>query len=224
MLAGAMKVFGENLPVVRFFGDACIFFICVFTFACAARTAGVLPAVLGIVVLIAASSLPLGQHTQTEHFAMVMVMGALWLVLSSRRHLWSVGLAGMLMSMATLTRTNLAIVVVALELTMSSAPFRPREGVHIFLDACLHHWRAYTARSDSGSLCGRWRARDAVRLLAGRSTRSVCEGARREHRKSGRSRSGMDQQFACGASNFSPADADFPILRAHLPTTALRGD
>jgi 4-amino-4-deoxy-L-arabinose transferase-like glycosyltransferase len=131
-LAGVMKAFGEHLFVVRLFGDVCFLLICIFTFHVAARITGTLAAALGTVVLIAASALPFGQHTQTEHFAIMLVMSALWLLTSSRQHLWPALLTGVLMSLAMLTRTNLFTLVIGLAAYYAVAMVRTREGVHKF--------------------------------------------------------------------------------------------
>ncbi len=113
MLAGVMAVFGESLLAVRLFGDLCIVISSVAAFSIARRKVDVTAAGLGILVAIFMNASGFGQHTSTELPATAMLMTALWLMIARPDRIWAAGLIGLLISLATLTRTNLAVVAVA---------------------------------------------------------------------------------------------------------------
>jgi hypothetical protein len=113
MLAGVMGLFGESLLAVRLFGDVCIIASSVAAFAIARWKVDTASAGLGVLLSIFMSALNFGQHTSTELPATAMLMAALWLIVAKRGQFWTAALAGLLISLATLTRTNLAVVAVA---------------------------------------------------------------------------------------------------------------
>ena len=131
MLAGVMAVFGESLLVVRLFGDVCILASCVAVFAIARRWTDPISAGLGTLTVIAVSSAySFGQHTSSELPATALLMAALWLLLARRDRLWAVACAGLLVSLATLTRSNLGVAAVALAVWLLVAHVRPSCGAH----------------------------------------------------------------------------------------------
>ena len=131
MLAGVMAVFGESLLVVRLFGDVCILASCVAVFAIARRWTDPISAGLGTLTVIAVSSAySFGQHTSSELPATALLMAALWLLLARRDRLWAVACAGLLVSLATLTRSNLGVAAVALAGWLLVAHVRPSCGAH----------------------------------------------------------------------------------------------
>ena len=131
MLAGVMAVFGESLLVVRLFGDVCILASCVAVFAIARRWTDPISAGLGTLTVIAVSSADsFGQHTSSELPATALLMTALWLLLARRDRLWAVACAGLLVSLATLTRSNLGVAAVALAGWLLVAHVRPSCGAH----------------------------------------------------------------------------------------------
>ncbi len=107
-------VFGHSLLAVRAFGSTCIWIAACFTFLSCRPTLGAQPAGLAVCVLIAALSAVLLQPTMTEDFVIAFLTATLWLLLIRPKALWSAFLAGMCMSLATLTRMNLAYAVLAL--------------------------------------------------------------------------------------------------------------
>ncbi len=113
LLAGVMAVFGKSLVAIRLFGDFCILASSVAAFAIARRKVDTLSAGVGVLLAIFMSAPTFGQHTSTELPAMAMLMWALWLIIARPDRLWAVALAGLLISLATLTRTNLGVVAVA---------------------------------------------------------------------------------------------------------------
>ena len=131
MLAGVMAVFGESLLVVRLFGDVCILASCVAVFAIARRWTDPISAGLGTLTVIAVSSADsFGQHTSSELPATALLMAALWLLLARRDRLWAVACAGLLVSLATLTRSNLGVAAVAFAGWLLVAYVRPSFGAH----------------------------------------------------------------------------------------------
>lgn len=131
MIAGVMAVFGESLLVVRLFGDVCILASCAAVFAIARRWTDPISAGLGTLTFIAISSAyAFGQHTSSELPATALLMAALWLLLSRRDRLWAVACAGLLVSLATLTRSNLGVVAVAFTGWLLVAHVRPSFGAH----------------------------------------------------------------------------------------------
>lgn len=131
MIAGVMAVFGESLLVVRLFGDVCILASCAAVFAIARRWTDPISAGLGTLTFIAVSSAyAFGQHTSSELPATALLMAALWLLLSRRDRLWAVACAGLLVSLATLTRSNLGVVAVAFTGWLLVAHVRPSFGAH----------------------------------------------------------------------------------------------
>ena len=130
LLAGAMALFGESLLVVRAVGDLFLLASCIAVFAIARRQIGQAPAGLGALMLIAIHAVYFGQPTYTEVPATAMLMAALWLLLARRERLWGLAAAGLLLSLATLTRTNLGIVAAALSVWLAIAAWRrPKCGI-----------------------------------------------------------------------------------------------
>ena len=125
LIAGAMWAFGESLLVVRLFGAFCLWTSCIVVFSIAAHHAARMPAALAVSLLIAVQSVPYGQYTSYELPASAALMGALWFFVVPRRSSFSFAAAGLLMSLATLTRSNLLVVPVAFGLWFTVATLRP---------------------------------------------------------------------------------------------------
>jgi 4-amino-4-deoxy-L-arabinose transferase-like glycosyltransferase len=105
-----IKLFGENIVALRLFGDLCFLIVCVFTFFIGKRITSSAAAGFGVMFLIAVSASRFAQHTQAEHLAMAFLMPAIWLMGGRSRSLSRTFGAGLLVSLAVLTRTNLAYV------------------------------------------------------------------------------------------------------------------
>lgn len=129
LLAGAMAAFGESLFVVRAVGDLCLLMSCVAVFAIARRRTDSMSAGLGVMALIAVHAVEYAFETRTELPAMAMIMAALWLLLARRRQWWAIAAAGLLLSLAVLTRSNLGILAAALFAWLLAAAWRPSLGV-----------------------------------------------------------------------------------------------
>ena len=113
VLAGVMAVFGENLPTVHLFGAFCLLVCATAGYAIAVRQTTPLMAGAAMAAFCALTYEVEFQQTLTEHLALAFLMPACWLLVA-RRQLWAAFLIGLLISGATLTRTNLAYVAVAL--------------------------------------------------------------------------------------------------------------
>ena len=113
-LAGVMSVFGENLLAVRFFGTFCLLVSAIAGYAIAIRQTTPLIAGASMAVFCALTCESEFQPTMTEHLTIALMMPACWLLVARRDQLWAAFLIGVLLSAATLTRTNIAFVVLAL--------------------------------------------------------------------------------------------------------------
>lgn len=129
LLAGAMALFGESLLVVRALGDFFLLLSAVAVFAIARRRTGPAAAGLGALLLVAIHAKGPGTATMAALPATALLLAALWLLLAWRQRLWGVAAAGLLLSLATLTRSNLGFLVLACSLWLGLAPLRPSLGV-----------------------------------------------------------------------------------------------
>lgn len=129
LLAGAMALFGEHLLVVRLVGDLSLLASCVAVFAIARRWSGRTSAGLAALLLVAVHATKHGFPTLPGIPAAAMIMAALWLLLAHRSRPPAALLAGLLLSLAVLTRTNLAVAAALLGGWLLAACFRPSLGV-----------------------------------------------------------------------------------------------
>lgn len=113
MLAGAMAAFGESMPVVRLFGAACILASSVAAFAIARRWVDPVSAGLAALMLVAVTAAFNRGAVFTELPATAFLMAAAWLLVARGDRSWAAAAAGVLLSLAVLTRTNLAVVAAA---------------------------------------------------------------------------------------------------------------
>ena len=130
LLAGAMAAFGESLFVVRALGDLCLLLSCIAVFAIARRRTDPISAGLGVMLLITVHAMKYAFETRSELPAMAMLMAALWLLTTWRERWWAIAAAGLLLSLAVLTRSNLVIVAAALFVWLLAAALRPSLDVH----------------------------------------------------------------------------------------------
>ena len=129
LLAGAMWVFGESLLVVRLFGACCLWISCIAVFAIAARYTTRMHAALAAFLLIAVHSIKHGQYTSAELPATAALMGALWVCIAHKRSLPALAATGVLMSLATLIRSNLGVVQIAFGAWLAIAALRSSAGI-----------------------------------------------------------------------------------------------
>ena len=129
LIAGAMRAFGESLLVVRLFGAFCLWLSCIAVFAIAACGTTRIHAALATFLLIAVQSVAYGQYTSAELPATAMLMGALWVCITRGCSLPALAVTGVLMSLATLTRSNLAVVPIAFGAWLAVATLRSSVGI-----------------------------------------------------------------------------------------------
>lgn len=112
-LAGVMSIFGENLPAVRFFGSFCLLVSAIAGYAILIRQTSPVIAGASMAVFCALTFKNDFQPTMTEHLTISLMMPACWFLVARRGRLGGAFLVGVLLSAATLTRMNIAFVVLA---------------------------------------------------------------------------------------------------------------
>ena len=128
-LAGVMSIFGENLSTVRFFGTLCLLVSAIAGYTVAIRQTTPMVAGIAMTVFCALTSVGSLQQTLTEHLALAAMMPALWLLVARRQRLWGAFVVGVLVSVATLTRMNIAYAALALGVFYLWRFVRPRPDV-----------------------------------------------------------------------------------------------
>ena len=113
-LAGVFFVFGESLLAVRLFGTLCLLVVAILGYAIVRRQVSRVVAGLSIAVFCALTFHWEFLPTLTEHLAMALLMPAVWLLVAERDNPWQVFFIGVLLSSATLTRTNIAFAVLVI--------------------------------------------------------------------------------------------------------------
>ena len=108
-----IAVFGKNLVAIRLAGAMCVVVTAFLTYLIASRLmnrgVGLVAALLSVATV---SLLPSGQATMTEHVALVPLTAALWLLIRREPSVRTYFVAGVLLSVATLVRLNMAYVAI----------------------------------------------------------------------------------------------------------------
>ena len=128
-LAGVMSLFGESLITVRFFGTLCLLVAALACYGIAVRRNSSLAAGVSTAVFLVLASASNFQPTLTEHLVIALLLPACWLLVARRDRLWAAFTIGMLLSLATLTRTNIAFVVLALGGYYAWRLWQPRKSI-----------------------------------------------------------------------------------------------
>lgn len=129
LLFGAViAMFGKSLIAIRLIGAIAVFIASFCVFLIGRRATGAWAAALaGALMTVALCSGVIGRDTSSELPAMAFLMPALWLLV--RRDavgLRDAALCGLLVSLAVLTRTNLAVVALALGLFLAGLSVQRR--------------------------------------------------------------------------------------------------
>lgn len=127
MLGAVIATFGKSLLAIRLIGDLLLVLTALLTFSIARRFVGQSAALGGALIYVAVASLDLGQGTVTELPATAFLMGALWLLTRTTVSLPTAAGAGLLVSLAVLTRSNLALVAMAIGILLVIANLRRSE-------------------------------------------------------------------------------------------------
>lgn len=129
LFGATIALFGKSLVAIRLLGATCVFIAAMFVFLTARRAAGAWPALAGAALTSALASAPFGLATSTELPAIAFLSGATWCLTR-----WPLGtrhaaIAGVLVALAVLTRTNLALVAVVIGALLLAARLLSREGI-----------------------------------------------------------------------------------------------
>jgi 4-amino-4-deoxy-L-arabinose transferase-like glycosyltransferase len=130
ILSAFMKIFGQNIVAVRICGGIFLFATAVIVFVISQRFVDKLAAGVGSCAMIAATNFPYGLLTTTELVAALFMMAALALIIFRGETLWSAFYVGICLSCATLVRTNLAFVVIAVGALYAAGAFWRFLGLH----------------------------------------------------------------------------------------------
>lgn len=125
VLAAVLALFGQSVAVVRGFADGCVLVLALMVFGIGRRYVDDLMAWAIAAALVATLCLIFALYASAELLAAVPLTGALWVLLARGDRpgaSWSVGL---LISLATLVRTNLGLVAIAVGLLYVTAVFVP---------------------------------------------------------------------------------------------------
>ena len=121
LIGATIALFGESLAAIRLMGDLLLLAAAVLVFLAGRRLASPLAALGGAVILVALSASDFGLHTASELPPMAAMAGA-YLLLATRSMTWQrAAAAGALIALAVLTRTNLAIVALAIGILLLAA-------------------------------------------------------------------------------------------------------
>jgi hypothetical protein len=157
-----MRVFGETLLVVRLFGDICVLIAAGATYFICRRNANPVESALAVLAMIAVTATDAFQPTMTEHVVIALVMVSVLLVVACRDSLWSAFCVGLLMSLATITRLNIALLVVALGAYYAWGLIWGSPAAPSFRDCHLCSRRARAVADVAGGLLVRWGTERAV--------------------------------------------------------------
>lgn len=133
LLALPLKVFGKTLVTARLFGDFFIVLMATSTFLIARTySKSNFASGLSVLTMISATAIPMGFYTSSEILATTPLSWALFFLMAKRRALWASFAVGALLCLATMIRTNLAVVTVPVGLLALISLAYHRMGFHRF--------------------------------------------------------------------------------------------
>ncbi|MET1756328.1 glycosyltransferase family 39 protein [Novosphingobium sp. RD2P27] len=126
LFGATIAVFGKSLIAIRLLGAFCILASAACVYLTARRSAGHWPALAGAMLCAALASAPFGLATSSELPAIALLSAAVW-----RLSGWPLGnrdaaFSGILVALAVLTRTNLAVMALALGTMLLASARMPR--------------------------------------------------------------------------------------------------
>lgn len=125
LFGATIALFGKSLVAIRLLGALCVFASAAFVFLTGKRMAGRGPALAGALVFAALASAPFGLATSSELPAIAFLSAATWRLARSPLSNRDAAIAGVLVALAVLTRTNLALVALTLGLLLFVAALSP---------------------------------------------------------------------------------------------------
>jgi 4-amino-4-deoxy-L-arabinose transferase-like glycosyltransferase len=115
-----IALFGKTLVAIRLAGAICVVVTAFLVYLIASRLSNRrVGLVAGILTVTTVSLLPSGQATMTEHVALVPLTAALWLLIRKEPSVRTYFVAGVLLSVATLVRLNMAYVAILVGLSVA---------------------------------------------------------------------------------------------------------
>lgn len=130
LIGGVLALFGKSIAAVRLLGDFMLFGTAMLAFRFARRLAGAWPALGGALLYVSFASLDLGQPTYSELPALLFGMGALLVLALSPVTPRKAALAGLLLALTVLSRSNLYQLPVVFGLLLLAAAWRRSDRVH----------------------------------------------------------------------------------------------
>lgn len=130
LIGGVLALFGKSIVAVRLLGDALLFGTAMLAFRFSRSLAGGWPALGGALLYVAFASFDLGQPTYSELPALFFGMGALVTLALSPLTTRKAALAGLLMALTVLSRSNLYQLPVVFGLLLLGAALRRSDRVH----------------------------------------------------------------------------------------------
>lgn len=124
-LAATMALFGQSLAATRLLGDLCILGATLCLLAMGRKYLPLWGATALAAIFASAHLVKVAEYTSAEVVANLPMAGALLLLLRARGSYRGVFAAGVLLSAATLVRTNLGVVALAVGLLLLVAAWRP---------------------------------------------------------------------------------------------------
>lgn len=129
LFGATIALFGKSLVAIRLLGAVCVLAAASFVYLTGRRLTGTWPALAGALLTATLASAPFGLATSSELPAIAFLAAATW-----RLARWPLGardaaLGGLLISLAVLNRTNLAMVAVVVGALLLLASLLARDGV-----------------------------------------------------------------------------------------------
>ncbi len=121
LFGGVIALFGKSLLAIRLLGTACVIAAASLVYVTCRRPAGRWPALAGAMICAVLASAPFGLSTSSELPAIVFLSGTAWCLSRSPVSARDAAIAGLLIALAVLTRTNLALVALVVGLALLAA-------------------------------------------------------------------------------------------------------
>ena len=129
LFGATIALFGKSLLAIRLLGAACLFAAASFVFLTGRRLAAPWPALGGALLFCALASASFGLPTSSELPAVAFLSAAVWRLTTFPLRERDAAIAGVLVALAVLTRTNLALVAMIVGVTLLIAGWLPR--IHV---------------------------------------------------------------------------------------------
>jgi len=129
LFGATIALFGKSLVAIRLLGALCVFVAASFVFLTGRRIAGAWPALAGALLTVALASASFGLSTSSELPAIAFLAAATWRLTRWPLNARDAAVTGLLVTLAVLTRTNLALVAVVIGVLLLVATLLSRDGM-----------------------------------------------------------------------------------------------